>query len=83
MASSLKEDTMRTVAAISTHTPAIRASSRAGFLTAAQVVERYHTSFSWILRRQRHDGFPDHVKFGRLRFWRLAAVEQWELSHGA
>jgi predicted DNA-binding transcriptional regulator AlpA len=69
---------MRTVAAISSHTPTIRVSDRAGYLTASQVVQRYGTSTSWILRRQRHDGFPPCVKFGRLRFWRLAEIEAWE-----
>ena len=44
-----------------------------------QVIERYGTSASWILRRQRDAGFPRHVPLGgRLRFWRLADLEQWE-----
>ena len=69
---------MRTVAAPS-HPHMIRASGRAGYLTASQVVARYSTSMSWILRRQKHDGFPACTKLGgRLRFWRVADLEKWE-----
>jgi predicted DNA-binding transcriptional regulator AlpA len=63
----------------SSHVPTIRASDRDGYLTAGQVVERYSTSMSWILRRQADSGFPPAIKLGgRLRFWRVADIEAWE-----
>jgi predicted DNA-binding transcriptional regulator AlpA len=63
----------------------IRASSRVGYLTAGEVVARYSTSMSWILRRQRDSGFPAAVKFGagRFRFWKLSELEAWERKKGS
>ena len=54
-------------------------SNDAEFLTAAQLMARYGgVSHMWLVRRMANDGFPKAVRFGRLRFWRRTAVEQWE-----
>jgi predicted DNA-binding transcriptional regulator AlpA len=62
-----------------THTYTIRASDRDGYLTAGELVERYGTSMSWIIRRQKDCDFPAAVRLGgRLRFWRLVDLLAWE-----
>ena len=50
------------------------------WLSTAQVRERYAgVSHMWIERRLADDpDFPRAVKFGRLRFWDEAALEEWE-----
>jgi predicted DNA-binding transcriptional regulator AlpA len=50
------------------------------FLTASQVMSRYgNVSHMWLIRKQRSEGFPAAVRFGgRLRFFRLSDLLQWE-----
>lgn len=52
------------------------------FLTSAQVRARYgNVSHMWLERRAKDgSGFPASVKFGRLRFWKLAELQAWELA---
>src|SRR5262249_26768682 len=56
--------------------------STSEFLTANQVMARYgNVSHMWIVRKQRDDAFPSAVRFGgRLRFFRLSELVEWERS---
>jgi hypothetical protein len=61
-----------------------RKSPKAGagpvFISAPQVLERFgHRSFMWLVRlRQRDPTFPDAIKVGRLNFFRISDLENWE-----
>jgi predicted DNA-binding transcriptional regulator AlpA len=51
------------------------------YLNSAQVRSRYGGISQMSLWRWLHDpamGFPQPLYFGRLRFWRLHALQQWE-----
>ncbi len=50
------------------------------YLTTKQVQYRYgDVSHMWVERRLRDDpDFPRYVKRGRLRFWREAALDEWD-----
>jgi predicted DNA-binding transcriptional regulator AlpA len=52
------------------------------FLSSAHVRKRYgDRSQMWIVRRLKDDPtFPKPVFIGRLRFWRLADLIEWERS---
>ncbi|MCX7348711.1 MAG: transcriptional regulator [Alphaproteobacteria bacterium] len=55
------------------------------FLSSAQVRHRYGGRSQMALWRWLRDpamGFPQPVYFGRLRFWRLDALQQWERAQG-
>jgi predicted DNA-binding transcriptional regulator AlpA len=56
--------------------------SSSEFLTASRVAARYgNVSHMWVRRKQRHEGFPAAVRFGgRLRFFRLSDLLDWERS---
>ena len=51
-------------------------------IPAAKVRQRYGgRSHMWIERRLRdNSGFPAPIYIGRLRFWRLADLEEYERS---
>lgn len=54
------------------------------FLKARQVRDRYgHCSHMWIVRRMQSDGFPTPTYFGRLRFWKVAELDQWDRDRKA
>ncbi|RWA76661.1 MAG: AlpA family phage regulatory protein [Mesorhizobium sp.] len=48
------------------------------FLQARQVRDRYNVSDMTIWRWLREQDFPQPVYIGRLRFWRLSDIEEWE-----
>jgi predicted DNA-binding transcriptional regulator AlpA len=50
------------------------------FLSTQQVRKRYGVSHMWIERRLADDPtFPRYTKLGRLRFFKRAELETWEL----
>ena len=59
--------------------------STAKYMDAAQLCERYGgVSFMWIERRLETDpDFPRPLKFGRLRYFDIAQLEQWERKTAA
>lgn len=52
------------------------------FLTAADVMARYHVGRMWIERRIKDSNFPRPFKFGHtvnaVRRWRRPDIEAWE-----
>jgi predicted DNA-binding transcriptional regulator AlpA len=51
----------------------------AAFLTAPQVMERYQVSHMFLVRRIKLDpDFPKPLYIGRLRFFRIADLEEYE-----
>ncbi len=53
------------------------------FLTAADVMARYHVGRMWIERKIKQAGFPRPIKFGgvsAVRFWRRSDIEKWEVE---
>ena len=49
------------------------------WLSAPQVCDRFGRSHMWLERRLKEDeDFPRPTKFGRLRFFRLEAIEDYE-----
>jgi predicted DNA-binding transcriptional regulator AlpA len=50
------------------------------YLPAVQVQRRYGVSDMTVWRwlKDPDMGFPQPYYFGRLRFWKLSALEQWE-----
>ena len=54
------------------------------WLTTAAVRARYGVSHMWIERRMKDgSGFPKYTLLGRLRFWRLTEIEEWERKQAA
>lgn len=53
------------------------------YLSTKQVRERFGVSHMWIERRMQDSGFPRPVKMGRLRFYNLEQVEEWERAQAA
>ena len=53
---------------------------RAEFVPARAVRQRYgNVSHMWIERRLKDDpSFPRPIYFGRLRFWRIEDLREWE-----
>lgn len=61
--------------------PAVTANSV--YLSSRQVRERFGGRGElWITRQIESNGFPKPVRFGtgRLLYWKLADVEQWEAT---
>ena len=54
--------------------------SEAVYISAPQVLSRYGgRSFMWLARKLKTDpDFPRPTKFGRLRFFRVHELEEWE-----
>jgi predicted DNA-binding transcriptional regulator AlpA len=52
----------------------------ARYISAPQLLSRYGgRSHMWLVRRlERDPSFPRPIKFGRLRFFEIAAIERWE-----
>jgi predicted DNA-binding transcriptional regulator AlpA len=49
------------------------------FLTAPEVLTRYGVSHMWLVRRLETDPkFPKPIYIGRLRFFKIAELEQYE-----
>ena len=69
---------MRTAQATTKHR--IQISDDARFLTAGEVMQRYSVSRMWLVRKMASGDFPKAIRLGhgRLRFWKLADLEQWE-----
>lgn len=55
------------------------------YLNARQVSQRYgNVSHMWLIRRLNDkSGFPRPVYLGRLRFWKLSELEDWERRRAA
>jgi predicted DNA-binding transcriptional regulator AlpA len=60
----------------------MRASTRTQYLTAADLRARYGVSRMWLHRKITLGTFPHgvHLGGGKLLFWRLDDVEQWEAN---
>jgi predicted DNA-binding transcriptional regulator AlpA len=51
------------------------------WLSTRKLLRRYGVSHMWVERRLLNDpDFPKPVKFGRLRFWDINEIEQYERS---
>ena len=49
------------------------------YFTARHLRQRFGASRMWIFRRMNESGFPQPISFGgRLRYWRVADVLEWE-----
>jgi hypothetical protein len=55
------------------------------YISAAQLRARYgNVSHMWVERRLQNDpAFPKPIYFGRLRFWAIAELEQYERNAAA